>query len=69
MWYRPQSIQSDSFNKHDEIYLCLSLLLNVSHLAQLWIFQGILVSIVGHAVAHLVKALRYKPEGRGFDSR
>ena len=23
----------------------------------------------GHAVAQLVKALRYKPEGRGFDSR
>jgi hypothetical protein len=22
----------------------------------------------GHAVEHLVKALRYKPEGRGFDS-
>ena len=23
----------------------------------------------GHPVAHLVEALRYKPEGRGFDSR
>jgi hypothetical protein len=23
----------------------------------------------GRAVAQLVKALRYKPEGRGFDSR
>ena len=23
---------------------------------------------VGHAVAQLVEALRYKPEGRGFDS-
>ena len=23
----------------------------------------------GHALAQLVKALRYKPEGRGFDSR
>ena len=23
----------------------------------------------GHAVAHLVQALRYKPEGRGFDFR
>jgi hypothetical protein len=22
-----------------------------------------------HAMAHMVKALRYKPEGRGFDSR
>jgi len=25
--------------------------------------------VVGHAVAQLVEALRYKPEGRGFDSR
>jgi len=25
--------------------------------------------ILGHAVAHLVEALRYKPEGRRFDSR
>ena len=24
---------------------------------------------VGHVVAQLVEALRYKPEGRGFDSR
>jgi len=24
---------------------------------------------VGHAVAQLVEAMRYKPEGRGFDSR
>jgi hypothetical protein len=23
----------------------------------------------GHAVAQFVEALRYKPEGRGFDSR
>ena len=28
-----------------------------------------LVVSVGHAVAQLVEALRYKPEGRGFDSR
>jgi hypothetical protein len=27
------------------------------------------VSKVGHAVAQLVEALHYKPEGRGFDSR
>jgi len=25
--------------------------------------------MLGHAVAQLVEALRYKPEGRGFDSR
>jgi len=28
-----------------------------------------LMSFVGHAVAQLVEALRYKSEGRGFDSR
>jgi len=27
------------------------------------------LSKMGHAVAQLVEALRYKPEGRGFDSR
>jgi len=27
------------------------------------------IYIWGHAVAQLVEALRYKPEGRGFDSR
>jgi len=26
-------------------------------------------SYFGHVVAQLVEALRYKPEGRGFDSR
>jgi hypothetical protein len=30
---------------------------------------GILSNVWGHAVAQLVEALRYKPEGRGFDSR
>jgi hypothetical protein len=30
--------------------------------------QNLLLS-VGHAVAQLVEALRYKPEGRWFDSR
>jgi len=25
--------------------------------------------VMGHVVAQLVEALRYKPEGRGFDSR
>jgi len=28
-----------------------------------------LLTTGGHAVAHLVEALRYKPEGRGFDSQ
>ena len=29
----------------------------------------IVKDLVGHAVAQLVEALRYKSEGRGFDSR
>jgi hypothetical protein len=28
-----------------------------------------LLSDLGHAVAQLVEALHYKPEGRGFDSQ
>jgi hypothetical protein len=27
------------------------------------------MSLMGHAVAQLVQALRYKPEGREFDSK
>ena len=27
------------------------------------------ITHLGHAVAQLIGALRYKPEGRGFDSR
>jgi hypothetical protein len=30
---------------------------------------SVISSHVFHAVAHFVKALRYKPEGRGFDIR
>ena len=33
------------------------------------VFTEGLVNIRGHAVAQLVEALRYKSEGRGFDSR
>jgi len=28
-----------------------------------------ITKILGHAVTQLIKALRYKPEGRGFDFR
>jgi hypothetical protein len=33
------------------------------------VFWGYLILSLGHAVAQLVQALRYKPEGRGFDSQ
>jgi len=32
-------------------------------------YHKVLLDYGGHAVAQLVEALRYKPEGRGFDSR
>jgi len=32
------------------------------------VFQSYVTSLGGHAVEQLVEALRYKPEGRGFDS-
>jgi len=32
-------------------------------------FSAPYVMVVGHMGAHLVEALRYKSEGRGFDSR
>ena len=44
--------------------------------AILWLYCSIQLDKIlkeqtdlGHAVAQLVEALRYKPEGRGFDSR
>jgi hypothetical protein len=33
------------------------------------IIYNLLSSISGHAVAQLVEALRYKPQGRGIESR
>jgi hypothetical protein len=41
----------------------------IYHLKYIKKKQQIHFSIWGHVVAHLVEALRYKPEGRGFDSR
>jgi len=35
----------------------------------IWFIFIITFTRMGHAVAHLVEALRYKPESRGFDSR
>jgi hypothetical protein len=32
-------------------------------------FRELLTTVRGHAVAELVEALFYKPEGRGFESR
>jgi hypothetical protein len=33
------------------------------------VFTTLLLTLVGNAVAQLIEALPYKPEGRGFDSR
>jgi hypothetical protein len=41
----------------------------VSTLFQILLNSEFTVIHLGHAVAQLVEALRYKPEGRGFDSR
>jgi hypothetical protein len=39
----------------------------------MWLWRDVIFIMysldAGHAVAQLVKALHYKPEGRGFDSR
>jgi hypothetical protein len=35
----------------------------------LWKITLPIAYALGHALAQLVEALRYKPEGRGFDSR
>ena len=38
-------------------------------MVQTYYNKHFLLTFLGHAVAHLVEALRYKSEGRGFDSR
>jgi hypothetical protein len=48
------------------IYVFISNFSNIIHIRKT--YTGLLVKS-GHAVALLVEALRYKPEGRGFDSR
>jgi succinate dehydrogenase/fumarate reductase-like Fe-S protein len=40
-----------------------------SRIAYVRYFKGPYVKKMGYVVAHLVEALRYKPECRGFDSR
>ena len=35
----------------------------------LLVYVKVLLTLSGHAVAQLVEALRYKPEGHQFDSR
>ena len=47
-------------------------LMAVQDSRNVWLIEDINTLILckrGHAVAQLVEALRYKPEGRGFDSR
>ena len=55
-----------SYSLYVVFYLCFS------HLVRLFnctLFMHIYDEILGHPVEHLVEALRYKPEGREFDSR
>jgi hypothetical protein len=59
----------------DRFYVCISrdmgtyAALHAVHLANVLYSYRSTLYIMGHAVAQLVKALRYKPEGRRFDSR
>jgi len=50
-----------------EISFVLTVYLRGHH--RLYILHGLYKHVWEHGVAQLVEALRYKPEGRGFDSR
>jgi hypothetical protein len=51
----------DKFNNYKMFMkCCISIIL---------LLVAVVLVILGHAVAQLVEALCYKPEGRGFDSR
>jgi hypothetical protein len=47
--------------------VCLQFMLHVMLLSMLNMFR--IFILAGHVVAQFVEALRYKPVGRGFDSR
>jgi len=50
------------------VYVCVCICMYVCmYLRALCMY--VFMYIVGHAVVQLVEALRYKPEGLGFDSR
>ena len=52
----------------DSIASCLPIGIDIifEHLSN---YERVQQNNAGHAVAHLVEALHYKPEGRGFDFR
>ena len=41
----------------------------IIYVSRKWQCINIFIHVGGHAVAQLIEALRYKPEGRGVDSR
>jgi hypothetical protein len=51
------------------IYCTYLIRVNISHFLHSSRKMWYILLYVGHAVVQLVEALRYKPEGRGFDSR
>ena len=60
---RHQAVQKDKVKKY---HIHFQLKLEISAVSQIYVHKTLLK---GHAMAQLVEALRYKSEGRGFDSR
>jgi hypothetical protein len=55
------------------MYVCMYIYVCVCMLICMWVacvaYLGMYIANVGYAVAQLVEALRYKPQGRGLDSQ
>jgi len=51
---------------HEDLHICMTFM--VSYVTHFWL-KLLLLLWLGHAVSQLVETLRYKPEGRGLDSR
>ena len=61
-----EKYQRNSYKSKLNFYYCL---LCFSEWSNFSVFGKLTVCKRGRAVAQLVEALRYKPEGRGFDFR
>jgi hypothetical protein len=62
------AISMQDISPKNDDFLLYSINTDVTGLASSINFNGLCFA-TGHAVAQFVEALRYKPEGRGFDSR
>jgi hypothetical protein len=63
------SVETEQLSMEEELCKSFVLQRGYGHLQSKVEYKYVLEEQWGHAVAHLVEVLLYKPEGGGFDSR